>query len=829
MKKNAFLFIAALSSLLSLTAQNPVIKVDFNVAERSVREVNEPQYTPWAVSETSKTKYFGNIRISIDKAGDVGKGLVTNWYKTTLQAPYFARLANDGVTVADGDAGGQIALTFGGLKAGKHSILLYLNSWEKSDKAFAPVEIYINDVLKTTVAQSKTVTKNELASRAYIEFEAAANKDVVVRLAAVTQGSEPHKNVCLAGFELDVPDYRKQAGNLFPKNLDEHADADNGSIALHWEKPSQGAELYNLYFGTDSLLADNNTFGTQTKDNSFTISNIQKDKIYFWRVDAIRNGEITKGNVWTFRPRVLAFRGAEGYGRYARGGRGGRVVYVTNLNNEGEGSLRDAINQKGARYVLFAVGGKIDLIPGQRISLSDNYVTVAGQTAPGKGICIAKSSFGVGGAQDAIVRFVRLRVGQWGRTADGMGMAGANYCIMDHNSISWSLDEGFSSRNGKNMTLQRTMIAEALNAAGHQNYEKGKTHGYAATIGGDTASFLSNLLAHCEGRNWSLGGGLNGDGAYWGHLDITNNVVFNYGGRATDGGAREVNFVNNYYRKGLQSINGILKAQHEGLGKDTQRYYAVGNVLENVDGTFECTGAATEDSCGCSNEWSRNERFQYQTFVDKPFFPNYATVLTAQNAYKSVISDCGANMPMLDDHDRRIISETINKQWKYKGSVTGKWGLPDHHEDVGGYEEYPETVLNLDEFDTDRDGLPNWWEKEVSHTNPNSKLGDFSDTNADPDNDGNTLIERYLEWMATPHFTVDTKGKTTIDLSQFAAGYSKKPVYKISKVENGKTVVSGKNATFTADKNFKGITYFDFTVTDADADRMTRRIGIRVK
>ncbi|MDR2840550.1 MAG: T9SS C-terminal target domain-containing protein [Paludibacter sp.] len=827
----SFFYLTNLNSQTNV--ENPVIKVDFNVADRSAREVNEPQYTPWAVSQTSKSKTFGKITVSIDKAGDVGSGLITNWYKTTLQAPYFARLANDGVTVAQGDEGGKIALTFSGLNNGKHSLLLYFNSWERSDKAYSPVEISVNNDLKQKVLQSKTVTKNELASKAYFEFEVQNGQDVVILMSAVTTGNEPHKNVCLAGFELNVPNPEHQATNPSPKNLDEHVDADAGKIILSWSAPSIGAESYNVYFGNDSAeVASKTSKPISTKNNNdrtFSINDIQKSKTYFWRVDAIKNGQITYGNVWKFRPRVLAFRGAEGYGMYARGGRGGKVVYVTNLNNDGEGSLRYAIEkEKGARYVLFAVSGKIDLIPGQRISLSDNYVTVAGQTSPDKGICIAKSSFGVGGAQDAVVRFIRLRVGQWGRTADGMGMAGANYSIMDHNSISWSLDEGFSSRNGKNMTLQRTMIAEALNAANHQNYAPGKTHGYAATIGGDTASFITNLLAHCEGRNWSLGGGLNGDGEYWGHLDITNNVVFNYGGRATDGGAHEVNFVNNYYRKGLQSINTILKAQHEGLGKSTQRYYAVGNVIENVDGSFDCTGAATEDSCGCTNEWSRNEKFQYQTFVDKAFFPNHATVLTAQNAYKSVISDCGANMPMLDEHDKRIIDETINKTWKYKGSVTGKWGLPDHHEDVGGYEDYPATALNLDEFDTDRDGLPNWWENEVSHTNPNSPAGDFSDTNSDPENDGSTFIEDYLEWMATPHFETKSGKAVEIELTQFFLGYSDKPHFAAENSDNGKIIVKQNKAKFTSNKNFKGVTYLTITVTDAQGDKMQRRIGIRV-
>lgn len=140
---------------------------------------------------------------------------------------------------------------------------------------------------------------------------------------------------------------------------------------------------------------------------------------------------------------------------------------------------------------------------------------------------------------------------------DGMGMAGNDNAIMDHCSISWTIDEAFSSRNAKSLTLQRTLISEALNVAGHPNYSAGTAHGYAATIGGGemsatlkVGSYHHNLLAHCEGRNWSLSGGLDGVGAYDGHHDVFNNVVYNWGGRATDGGSHEVNFVNNYYKMG---------------------------------------------------------------------------------------------------------------------------------------------------------------------------------------------------------------------------------------------------------------------------------------
>src|SRR5262249_28944049 len=150
---------------------------------------------------------------------------------------------------------------------------------------------------------------------------------------------------------------------------------------------------------------------------------------------------------------------AEGYGRFARGGRGGVVVHVTNLNDSGAGSLRAAVETTtlGPRTIVLDVGGVIRL--GSRLTLADNYVTVAGQTAPGKGIVIRAAPFGASGAHDDVIQDVRVRLGA-GMTYDGMGLQGSDHCIVDHCSISWTIDESFSSRNGKNITLQRTFISE---------------------------------------------------------------------------------------------------------------------------------------------------------------------------------------------------------------------------------------------------------------------------------------------------------------------------------------------------------------------------------
>ncbi len=276
-----------------------------------------------------------------------------------------------------------------------------------------------------------------------------------------------------------------------------------------------------------------------------------------------------------------AFPTAEGYGRLASGGRGGRVLHVTNLNDSGPGSLRDAIERSGPRIVVFDVSGLITLESRLIIRSTNSNLTIAGQTAPGKGICLRKYNFGMLGATNVIVRYVRVRPGNLsGATLDGMGMASSDHCIIDHCSISWTLDEAFSSRGAKNITLQRTLISEALNEAGHKKYPPGTQHGYAASIGGDIGSFHHNLLAHCAGRNWSLAGGLSKPAhTYAGRLDLRNNVVYNWKNRTTDGGAHEVNFVNNYYQPGpATKWFYALNAQYGGF-PGTQRYYFEGNVM----------------------------------------------------------------------------------------------------------------------------------------------------------------------------------------------------------------------------------------------------------
>ncbi|MFO1487941.1 MAG: hypothetical protein U1F65_05645 [Verrucomicrobiota bacterium] len=431
----------------------------------------------------------------------------------------------------------------------------------------------------------------------------------------------------------------------------------------------------------------------------------------------------------------VAFPSAEGYGRFAQGGRGGRVLHVTNLNDAGPGSLRAAVEASGPRTVVFDVSGLITLESRLIIRKANSDLTIAGQTAPGNGVCLRQYNLGMLGASNVVIRYLRVRPGNIsGTTLDGMGMASSDNCIIDHCSISWTLDESFSSRGAKNITLQRTLISEALNDAGHKKYPPGTQHGYAASIGGDIGSFHHNLLAHCAGRNWSLAGGLNkADNTYAGRLDIRNNVVYNWKSRATDGGAHEVNFVANFYKPGpATAFFYALNAQYGGF-PGSQRYFFDGNVMPGRFGL-------TNQSAGRTATTERGGRLpvDYSPWSDQPFFDAQVKTQTAEEAYANVLANVGCNFPALDDHDQRVLTEVREGTFKYKGSKTGLPGLPDSQEDVGGWDKYPE-VQRAADWDADQDGMPDAWEK-AHGLNPQN-AGDGSQ---DWNGDGYTNLEKYL-------------------------------------------------------------------------------------
>ena len=805
----------------------PTVKVDFDQSGRNSSEVSEPNYGPWVVTgAASKDTVLSGVKITVAK-GSAGTALKTNWYKTSVQAPSYARLVGDGVTVDGGNAGGEISLSFSNLAAGTHSLLLYLNNVDAPTAyTYSDIDVYVGSTKKLSVTPSNRALATEDAAIAYVTFSVSGtNATTTVTLKPGTSGAS-FRNVTLNGFELNVPNLTAQAKSPFPTDGNLHAAHENGNLSLSWTA-AKGAKKHRVYFGTDSLSvleAGENSAeyrGEQT-ETVYKVSGTSPLVPYFWRVDEVNAGGIvTAGNVWKFQPGRLAFDGAEGYGRMAVGGRGGNVVYVTNLNDSGEGSLREACTADiGPRTILFKVSGVIKL--SDRLVCNRNFTTIAGQSAPGKGITVTGAPIGFTGS-DLVARFMRVRLG-YGRTFDGMGLTGGENSILDHASISWTIDEAFSSRGGKNLTLQRTLISEALNIADHKNYPAGTGHGYAATIGGDVGSFHHNLLAHNAGRNWSMGGGLDGDGYYAGRLDIFNNVVYNWYSRVTDGGAHEVNFVGNYYKAGAATkVNDYtLKADLEGTGKGSQAYYYHNNILQAKNGSFTCDGE--KDDCGRTYTLSNGQVLDWTLWRAKPFFESYANVQSAKAAYKDVLSDVGQRMPVLDAHDARVIDETKTGTYRYTGSVGNLPGIPDRESDVGGMEDYP-SVSWADDYDSDMDGLPDWWEAMYGY-NPKSAKGDFSDANRDRLGDGWTELERYLEWLARAHYILE-KGETqVVDLAEFTKGYDGGS-YTLSDVPVGVNAsVEGSRLTVSLAENFGGIGYVTFTLKDKDGDTFTRKIGV---
>jgi hypothetical protein len=623
--------------------------------------------------------------------------------------------SNDGVM-----AEGMLTLQIDGLAPGKHSLATFHNGVR--EQALGPCTINVEGGDKVIVKPSRRVTHEDDAAVGYLTFRAQAGKPVVVQIAA--DGAD--REVILNGLSIDVPDPNLQARKPSPAAGDEHV-AENPTLS--WE-PVKGAK-YDVYFGTSptpELLR-------QQGETKFTPKNLDPFQTYYWRVDTVIGDTVTPGKLWRFRIRQLAFPGAEGYGRFARGGRGGRVIAVTNLDDSGPGSLREAVEADGPRTIVFRTGGTITLK--DRLVIKNPYITVAGQTAPGDGICVRGATFGMMGVNDAIIRYLRIRVGDaTGKTFDGTGLGGnTDHAIIDHCSVSWTIDESVSSRSGRNITFQRNLIAEALNMSVHSHYTgSGKGHSFAGSISGNIGSFHHNLVSNCAGRTWSLAGGLNRAGGYAGHLDIRNNVIWNWAHRTNDGGAKAVNIVGNYYIPGPATKVFHLLKPDAGSLQDPQQYFLAGNVMEGrpYDADNWANGGVQVDQDLVS-----------QVKLTKPFCPSYITEHTAKQAYESVIADVGANLPRYDAVDGRTVRDVIARKTSFKGSKTGMPGIIDSQADVGGW---PELKPGAAPPDSDGDGMPDAWEA-AHKLNPN----DPADGNAVTR--GDTNLEHYLQWI------IDNGGK----------------------------------------------------------------------
>ena len=472
---------------------------------------------------------------------------------------------------------------------------------------------------------------------------------------------------------------------------------------------------------------------------------------------------------WASRPTDLpqadipAFPGAEGGGMYSFGGHGGKVITVSSLEDRGPGTLREALEQGGARIIVFNVSGIIRLK--SPLIVRAPYVTIAGQTAPGDGICVAGETIWID-THDVVIRHMRFRRGETfvGRRDDAIGGNPVGNVIIDHVSATWGLDENMSfyrhmydDETGVadkkfpivNVTIQNSLFAEGLDTY---------NHAFGSTLGGENCSFLRNLWSSNTGRNPSIG---------WnGIFNFVNNVIFNWVNRSIDGGdyTAQYNIINNYFKPGpatnknepisyriLKPESGRSKLPYMVFG----RAYVNGNVVEgnekvskdNWDG-----GVQMENKKGEAMSFEEDSTYFPKMRVDQPMpMPWFDKIMTANESYDYVVTNAGATLPLRDKVDSRII-RTVKTgvpeyvegldpnsffQFKHRRlpADSYKLGIITDISQVGGYPVYKGKSY----VDTDKDGMPDKWEKKFG-LNPK----DASDANLDSDKDGYTNIEEYI-------------------------------------------------------------------------------------
>jgi len=452
---------------------------------------------------------------------------------------------------------------------------------------------------------------------------------------------------------------------------------------------------------------------------------------------------------------VPAFPGAEGDGMYTTGGRGGKILYVTKLTDDGTtGTLRWAINQSGARIIMFKVAGIIPLTSELRIKNSN--LTIAGQSAPGDGICL-KNYPVVVQASNVIIRFMRFRMGDEAAAADKL--AGntsyswdgadaiwgkdASNIILDHCSMSWNIDECASFYDNKNFTMQWCILAESLRNSVHS---KG-AHGYGGIWGGEPATFHHNLLAFHDSRNPRFCGSRYTNSPATEKVNFTNNVIYNWGsnsGYAGEGGY--YNMMNNYYRSGkaTKTSNGVyyrIFSPNADDGSNTQpkgvwgHFHLSGNIMINTPSVTENNWLGFQPSGTYSDSIKSEVPFE---------FPPYLRLQRADSAYLSVTSFAGASLKR-DAVDTRIVNNVLNGTVTVtSGSNGSTGGFIDSQADVGGWPEYTYDPASVPS-DTDADGMPDDWETSKG-LNPN----DATDGSTKTLDGQYTNVEVYLNELAAP-------------------------------------------------------------------------------
>ena len=479
---------------------------------------------------------------------------------------------------------------------------------------------------------------------------------------------------------------------------------------------------------------------------------------------------------------VPAFPGAEGHGRYVTGGRGGKVIHVTNLNDKGTGSFRAAVTGNSKKIIVFDVAGVIPLASNLTIGAN---TTILGQTAPSPGITLRY--YTVQPEDNCIIRFILLRRGQEKDINDGADATwqrNKTGIIFDHCSFSWSIDEVASFYDNNNFTMQWCTVAESLTNPGHS---KG-AHGYGGIWGGKLASFHHNFVGHLMNRGPRFNGARYGWTGYtsnkdydtykWENpvqaenVDFRNCVMYNAQGTCYGGpGGGQINIVNNYYKAGpshslkSKTLNGIKVSVSSGKERGSQdritqvtvsssgnsdkkhpeyyemtsRYFISGNTTETTKGTVtknqDWKGVVYDKGTYTYNGeiYSADKKNFYgdavahQTIdgvscvkikMDNPAPTGEVTTHSAAEAFSKVLAYGGASL-YRDEIDARYMEEAKTGTAQYKGSITQSPGIIDKVSDVNGYTESTfGTASRPADFDTDKDGIPDAWEL-ANGLNPN--------------------------------------------------------------------------------------------------------------
>ena len=831
------LFFVAMAAM-NAAAQN----IDFDLPGKTTPgKDTEINYISWAVPRAeSDTKTFDNgmtIKIS---AGGGATAVGSNWSKTDVETNGLRMIADEvlATNIVDGnltnitDKSTSLILTITGMTPGKHTLRAYHNNSDKN-QVQPLIDVSVDGTVVATGQKFTSAARSTIeAGSSFITFNVTEGQPVVIAYTTVLEAGKTYTTTCamLNGLEFDVAEMT--ATDPQPANHDFHAGTEDGTIQFSWVA-STGAVSHKLVLGTDSAtVTESENYEYEGEATQYTKSGLSSMHRYWWRVDEVdASGTIYKGTAWTCQPCKLAFPGAEGYSRYAIGGRGGKVYHVTSLAGTKEpGTLLYGLTEMTEpRYIVFDVSGIIEL--DFESNFIKPYATIAGQTAPGKGICIKASNINIG--SDVICRHIRFKrgLGVYGEnTGNAMGMSGANHAIVDHCTAAWGTDETVSGRGALNITFQYSVISEALGITGHKNYADGTNHGYAATIDGRIGSWHHNLLVNCEGRNWSMGGGMDGNNRPIGGLDLFNNVVYNWHNRTTDGNCHAVNFVNNYYKMGADTRKTILFTQdfEDAIAPDgIDQAYIKGNIRENKNHSL------TQDALNDTYNATGNIPTSYQYRVNTPLFESYAQIHSAKDAMKIVTSYAGATMPMRDEHHIRNIRETLGGSYTYVGSKSKIKGEIDTEEDITehadgkGWEVYAEDQRPED-WDTDQDGMPNWYERLIGSD------ADAANQNDDPDGDGWTLLEDYLEFMSHPYLIIEPEAQGSMDLKPYFAGFYGQngkdvtPTYTVEAADNSlfTATLDQSVLTVTASKQ-GGVGYVSVTVNDGETT-FTQRFGMAI-